>query len=106
MKIALRCKNMWCRYFEISDKQLQWKNIYYRLFLVSQDSILQRFQYRVNHYIITINSLMYKIGKTDINACNFCKEEEETIYHLIWECPIAKRFLEILNSIVLSIRLI
>lgn len=45
---------------------------------------------------------MYKIGITDTNKCTFCKEEEETIYHLIWECPIVQRFLEQLHSICIS----
>lgn len=30
------------------------------------------------------------------------KEEEETINHLIWECPIVQRFLEQLHSICIS----
>lgn len=93
-------KDKWARCFEISDKQ--WKTIYYLPFLVSKDSKLQWFQYRINHHILTTNSLMYKIGITDTNKGTFCKEEEKTIYHLIWECPIVERFLEQLHSLCLS----
>lgn len=47
---------------------------------------------------------MYKVEITDTctNKCSFCKGEEETIYHLIWECPIFQRFLEQLHSICIS----
>lgn len=44
---------------------------------------------------------MYKISITDTNKCTFCKEKE-TIYHLIWECPIVQRFLEQLYSMCVS----
>lgn len=94
-------KDKWARHFEISDKQ--WKTIYYLPCLVSKDSKLQWCQYRINHHILTTNSLMYKVGITDTNKCTFCKEEEEeTIYHLIWKCPIVQRFLEQLHSICIS----
>lgn len=49
-----------------------------------------------------MDSLMYKIRITDTNKnkCTFCKEEEETVYHLIWECPIVRRFLEQLHNML------
>lgn len=49
-----------------------------------------------------MDSLMYKIRITDTNKnkCTFCKEEEETVYHLIWECPIVRRILEQLHNML------
>lgn len=49
-----------------------------------------------------MDSLMYKIRITDTNKnkCTFCKEEEETVYHLIWKCPIVRRFLEQLHNML------
>lgn len=49
-----------------------------------------------------MDSLLYKIRITDTNKnkCTFCKEEEETVYHLIWECPIVRRFLEQLHNML------
>ena len=37
---------------------------------------------------------MFKIDKTDSNLCTFCEVEEETIFHLIWQCPVVKQFLD------------
>lgn len=87
-----RGKYKWA--FEISDKQ--WIYIYFRPFLVLQDSKLRWFQFRINNHILTTVtiSLMYKIVIIETNICTFCKEEEETIYYLIWECSIVQRFLE------------
>ena len=45
---------------------------------------------RINHHILTTNSFLFKIGKNDTNLCNLCKIEEETIYHLLWQCPIVQ----------------
>lgn len=94
-------KDKWARYFEISDEQ--WKTSYLP-FLVSKVSKLQWFQYRINHHILTTNSIKNtKIQKyiTNTNKCTFRKEEEETIYHLIWECPNVQRFFEQLHSLCL-----
>lgn len=30
---------------------------------------------------------MLKIGNMDTNLYTFCENPEETIYHLVWECP-------------------
>ena len=42
------------------------------------------------YHKLTTNSFLFKIGKNDINLCNLCKIEEETIYHLLWQCPIVQ----------------
>ena len=44
---------------------------------------------------MTTNSFLFKIGKNDTNLCNLCKIEEETIYHLLWQCPIVQ---DLINS--------
>jgi hypothetical protein len=33
------------------------------------------------------NTFLYKIKVKDCNLCTFCKEEPETIEHLLWWCP-------------------
>lgn len=50
-------------------------------------------QYRINHNILTTNSIMFKIGKVDSKLCNLCHSEEETICHLMWNCPTVQQLL-------------
>ena len=45
------------------------------------------FQYRIIHRILGTNTFLYKIKVKDCNLCTFCKEEPETIEHLLWWCP-------------------
>lgn len=54
---------------------------------------LQWLQYRINHNILTTNSIMFKIGKVESKLCNLCHNEEETICHLMWNCPTVQQLL-------------
>ena len=36
---------------------------------------------------------MFKIGRLNSNMCSFCRAGEETIYHLLWDCPIVQQLL-------------
>ena len=84
-------KRKWSKYFMISDSQ--WKAIFQLPFSTTSDSKLLWFQYRINHHILTTNSYMFKIGIIDSKLCTFCESEEETIYHLLWDCPHVQQLL-------------
>lgn len=77
-------KVKWGKFFEILD--LQWENIFTFPFLYTKDSKLQWLQFRINQYILTTNSFLFKIGKTDTKLCSLCQSNEETIVHLFWDC--------------------
>lgn len=47
---------------------------------------MQWLQFRINQYILTTNSFLFKIGKTDTKLCSLCQSNEETIVHLFWDC--------------------
>ena len=50
-------------------------------------------QFRINHFILTTNSFLYKIGKIQSPFCTFCSRERESIIHLMWECGEVQKFL-------------
>ena len=62
------------------------KKIFIYPFISTNDTKLQWLQYRINHYILTTNVYAKKIGITNSDVCSFCKEEKETIIHILWEC--------------------
>ena len=78
-------KHKWNRIFFLQD--LEWKQIYRLPFYCTQNSKLQWFQYRLNHHIVVTNKFLFKIGKSDSQMCTFCDTSEESILHLLWECP-------------------
>ena len=55
-------------------------------FIISKDTKLQWFQSRINHFILGTNSLLNKINQIFENKCQFCKEDDETIEHIFWNC--------------------
>ena len=68
-------KSKWATVFNITDSE--WKFIYTLPFQVCIDSILQLTQIRINHYISTTNTFMYKIGMINYTICTLCETEDE-----------------------------
>ena len=48
-----------------------WKYVYELPFFLTKDSMLQWFQYRINHRILGTNRLMFKMGIVDKENCSF-----------------------------------
>ena len=82
--------------FDAAERQ----NIYSLPFILSQNSNLQWFQYRLNHRIIGTNDLLFQMNITTDNKCTFCKNEVENIIHLFWECKISQNLIiEIFSNV-------
>ena len=69
---------------EISDNK--WKDLYKQIIKLTNSTKLRFFQYRIiNNYLITNKRLcQWKIIASD--KCTFCKEETETVMHLLVGC--------------------
>ena len=78
--------------------QDEWKIIYCRPFLITHDTKLHWFQYRINHMILTTNKFAFKIGICANSACTFCQAHEESIIHLLWECEHIQTLLDDIQS--------
>lgn len=63
-----------------------WKIIYKNIFNPLAGTKLHWFQYRIIHNILGTNDLLYKIKRRNDPFCTFCKQHDETILHLFWEC--------------------
>lgn len=56
--------------------------------------------FRIFHNIIYTNKILQKIGITDTEMCNYCKNEVEDIVHLFFKCKRVKQFIAfVLNNI-------
>ena len=104
----------WNTKFEIQDN---WDKIFKRCQKVTKDTRLKWFQLRLLHRILPTNKFLFLCKISESASCTFCKEEEETICHLFWDCRVIQRFwkdfLELLkrqcagcNNLILSKALI
>ena len=39
-----------------------------------------------------MNAKLFKIGFTEDDKCTFCKQEAETLYHLMFHCSYSRQF--------------
>ena len=71
------------------------KNDIYR---ITNDTKLRNFQFKLLHHILPNNKLLHKMGIKNSALCNFCNQEEDSILHYLWGCPVAKRFWTSFNN--------
>ena len=61
--------------------------------LSSRNTYLQTFHYRMVKRIISTNTFLFRLGKSDTPLCTFCGLVDETLYHILWGCEVAQTFL-------------
>jgi hypothetical protein len=89
-------KQRWSEKLKETIDDDEWKAIFLLPFKINKDTKIQWFQYRINHRIIGTNYLLHKMKIVDSPTCSFCKNSDETIEHLFWDCPITAN---IINTI-------
>ena len=89
-KVSLpRCILKWN---ELSSISYNWHTIFILPYAAVRDSKIHYFQFRFVHRILSTNSFLYKIKKSDSPLCSFCGNEEESLDHLFWLCSHVKNF--------------
>ena len=72
------------RYFNKFD--FDWKLIYLLPRMVTVDTKLRVFQYKILNNILFVNKMLFKFRKVESPLCSFCKAEDETYIHLFYRC--------------------
>ena len=90
-------KSKWENVYNIEDET--WKEIYQSPFNLPVSSLLQWFQYRINHRLLSTKSYLYKVKITDSPLCVLC-QVDETIIHMLWDCLETKPFLQQLQHLL------
>ena len=62
--------------------------------LSTKNTYLQSFHYRVVSRIISTNTFLYRIGKSESAICTFCNLHDETLCHFLWECAVVKEYIK------------
>ena len=82
-------KKRWNKTYQFEDES--WRKIFLWPFSITKDTAL-------NHHILATNQFLHKIKYIDNASCSFCADQEESIYHLLWECKHTKALIEELRK--------
>ena len=60
----------------------------------TKNTYLQNLHYRILKRIIGTNTFLHRIGRAENSLCTFCKNSDETLVHLLWDCNNVQIFIE------------
>ena len=102
-----------CKFLVVSDvipaglkkwnmkyENLPWKQIFKTYVQSTRDTQLRWFQYRLLLRILPTNRYLFLRKVIDSSQCTFCSNEEETIGHLFWTCPVTAAFWASLETLI------
>ena len=91
----------WANTFDLGEEMCQ--KIFRLPFIITKNSKLQWFQTRINHRILGTNRSLFKMKITQSPLCSFCRETDETIEHLFWECDHVQSLLQSIDNYCMNI---
>ena len=68
------------------NSNLDWKTIYTLPRIVTKDSRLRVFQYKLLNNVLYLNEMLFRFRKTYSSLCSFCKMVEETPLRFFYNC--------------------
>ena len=73
----------WQGYFEnvFAGHLVEWTTIYISPRIVTTDSIIRLFQFKILHNLLYLSKKLFQFDKISSLECSFCKCEEETTIH-------------------------
>ena len=71
---------------ELGLENFNWQKCNENIFLANKDTYLQWLQYRIVHRILGTNKSLYMMNIKNNSLCTFCKQCEESIKHLFYDC--------------------
>ena len=80
----------WCRDLDSEIDTQTWKKTYILCFKLINDNYLIWLQYRILTRILGTNYLLSKMKIVDNSSCTLCKQSDETLLHLFWNCQYAQ----------------
>ena len=84
-----KCIKKWEQSFNFNP--LEWKDIFVRPYVICRSTILQSFQYRLFHRVITCNHWLFNATLKDSPDCEACGLDD-TLQHFFIECDLVQNF--------------
>ena len=87
-------------YFEkvLGFGKVEWKKVYMLPRIVTIDSSLLSFQYKILNNILYLNERLYKFNIVKSPLCSLCGPSNESIKHLFCTCTVTQRLWDQLKS--------
>ena len=87
-------------YFEkvLGFGKVEWRKVYMLPRLVTIDSSLRSFQYKILNNILYLNERLYKFNIVDSPLCSLCGAYNQSIKHLFCTCTVTQRLWDQLKS--------
>ena len=79
---------------------LDWKKIYFLPRLITSESSLCVFQYKLLNNILNLNKMLCKFNKVTTSLCSFCNNAKETPLHLFSSCFLTQRLWRQLQNLL------
>ena len=84
-----KCIQKWEQSFHFNP--LEWKDIFIRPYVVCKSTIIQSFQYRLLHRVITCNHWLFNASLKESPDCEVCGLDD-TLQHFFIECNLVQNF--------------
>jgi hypothetical protein len=87
--VPLKCIQKWSGIFE---DNIDASKIFKHIKKATSDTHLRWFQYKLIYRLIPTQRFLHLRKIVDSSRCTFCGNQEETLDHLFWECPVTQIF--------------
>ena len=87
------------KHFEkkFTDLSLDWKEIYMTTCIVSSNTYMRCFQYKIFNNDLFLNKRLFLFKKSNSPLFSLCKDEDETVFHFFFYCPNVRNIWNQLN---------
>lgn len=83
---------LWSQDLNVPIDKKQWTSICKFSWKISLCTKLRLFQYKVLQRCLVTNINLYYYKMREDKLCTFCRNDNETVFHLLWLCPHVRRF--------------
>ena len=81
---TIKAEEKWAK--EFPQRVMNWSQFYQMSFICTVDVKLRNFNYKYLMRIIPNNRYLFKCKSAPSLLCDFCSMQEETNFHLFWQC--------------------
>ena len=67
-------------------QNLDWKLIYLLPRILTKNTSLRAFQYKVLNSVLYLNLMLFQFKVSAISFCSYCNKHDETVQHLFSTC--------------------
>ena len=77
---------------------MDWKKIYSLPFVVTIETKIREFQYKLLNDIVFTNEKLFRFKMIDSPLCSFCKKDVESLENLLFHCTFVESFWKTFTS--------